>query len=145
MRVPDGIQYQMLPPTQYSKYVVLQGLLQTLKTAIPSSNQSVSQSGKSLDPVPQSLLDAVQSAQDFSQTRLITMDLSDLAPDQRAQIQGVHTEISKQFRLLGMDISFLLVARSSATQQEKQAQIRDRVERLCRYCEILLEEGDMPA
>lgn len=51
---------------------------------------------------------------------------------------GYQTEISRALRLLGMDITFLQSARQPQTQQKRQAQIRDRLERLRYYGQGIL-------
>jgi hypothetical protein len=51
---------------------------------------------------------------------------------------GYQTEISRALRLLGMDITFLQSARQPQTQQKRQAQIRDRLERLQYYGQGIL-------
>lgn len=53
-------------------------------------------------------------------------------------IPSYQTEISKQIRLLGMDVMYLQAARMSATADTRRSQLLDRVEMLLGYCQALL-------
>ena len=59
-------------------------------------------------------------------------------PSPGESLVGYQTEISRALRLLAMDITFLRSARQPQTQQKRQAQIRDRLERLRYYGQGIL-------
>ena len=67
-----------------------------------------------------------------------------LAPDETvpptviSRLTACNTEINKHLRLLAMDISFLQAARQPQTLQQRQAQIRDRLQRLATYARLEL-------
>lgn len=54
------------------------------------------------------------------------------------KVLSYQTEISKQLRLLGMDVMYLQAARLSATVDTRRSQLLDRVEMLLGYCQALL-------
>ncbi|MBD2090900.1 heterocyst frequency control protein PatD [Microcoleus sp. FACHB-1515] len=53
-------------------------------------------------------------------------------------IPACQTEISKQLRLLGMDVMYLQAARLSTTADNRRSQLLDRVEMLKGFCETVL-------
>lgn len=59
-------------------------------------------------------------------------------------IRSYTVEIDKQLRLLGIDLTFLQVARKSGTQEQRQQQIRDRLSLLLTYCDAVLELSKPP-
>ena len=69
---------------------------------------------------------------------LLSLPLHDLAPALQDWVQSYHVEIDKQLKLLGVDVLFLQAARQSATTQQRQQQMHDRLDILQRYCEALL-------
>ena len=82
---------------------------------------------------------SVQQAQQFFQQQLLTLDPSDLAPAQEAQIRSYQTEFSKQLQLLAMDVRFLQAARAQATATTRQIQLKSRIETLLSYCNTIIE------
>lgn len=78
-------------------------------------------------------------AQQFFQQQIINLDADDLEPDIQPQVQSYQTEISKQLRLLGMDVMFLQAARQPGTAQERQSQILHRIQTLHSYCNAILQ------
>ena len=66
----------------------------------------------------------------------------DQNPDLAAPVQSVETEISKQLRLLSMDVMYLQAARLSATVEQRRSQLLDRIEMLLGYCQALLSAAD---
>lgn len=71
--------------------------------------------------------------------QVMALDLSDLPPQHISVVQSMHTEMNKQMRLLGVDITFLRAARRSATSQQRQQQIGDRITQLLQFCNQILE------
>lgn len=53
-------------------------------------------------------------------------------------IPACQTEISKQLRLLGMDVMYLQAARLSTTADNRRSQLLDRVEVLKGFCHTIL-------
>lgn len=80
-------------------------------------------------------------AQQFFQQGIVSLELQGLSPAVATQVQSYQTEINKQLRLLGMDVMFLKTARQSVTAQQRQAQLRDRIDLIIRYCETLLGDN----
>jgi hypothetical protein len=117
----------MLPPTYQEHCQTFRQALQGLRT-----QATVAQ------PDGLMLQSAFLEAQQFFQRQLINFDFEELPPADEVRVRSLHTEISKYLRLLGMDVTFLQAARQTVTTQQRQAQIRDRVERLLQYCDWLL-------
>jgi hypothetical protein len=57
------------------------------------------------------------------------------------RIQSYKTEISKQLRLLEVDVMFLQGARQPATAQTRLNVIGDRLNTLIQYCDAILLQG----
>jgi len=85
------------------------------------------------------LRQSVQTAQQFFQQQIVTLDPQDLSPQEESQIRSYQTEISKQLQLVGMDVIFLQAARQQATTADRQMQLADRIQTLIRYCNTILE------
>lgn len=77
------------------------------------------------------------AAQQFFQQQILSLDASDLNQDTQSRIRSYHTEISKQLRLLEMDIKFLQAAKAKETATTRQLQISDRLKTLQSYCEAI--------
>lgn len=99
--------------------------------------------GESLEVA--SLKTGVDRAQQFFQSQVLPISGSGLDSAEGSRTQSYHTELHKQLRLLATDVLFLGSARQAATRQQRQAQIRDRLATLLRYCDILLGEDSHPA
>lgn len=83
------------------------------------------------------------TVQQFFQLQILSLEHPNEEPV-ASRIQSLHTEINKQLRLLGVDVSFLQAARQPTTQQQRQAQMRDRLTILMGYCEGLLTSASDP-
>ncbi|OUL18165.1 hypothetical protein BV372_34370 [Nostoc sp. T09] len=59
-----------------------------------------------------------------------------------AREQSYRTEMSKQLRLLEIDIMFFQGARQESTAQARLQTIRDRLTTLIRYCDAILRPED---
>lgn len=77
--------------------------------------------------------------QQYFQTTLLPTDYPDLDDLAESKLVSYQTEISKELRLLGMDIMFLQSARQAMKIQQRQAQMRDRLDRLEGYCDRIGE------
>ncbi|MDB9445664.1 heterocyst frequency control protein PatD [Anabaena sp. CS-542/02] len=60
-------------------------------------------------------------------------------PDGGYRVQSYQTEISKQLRLLEIDVLFLQGARQASTTNERLKLIRDRLQTLMQYCEAIVQ------
>lgn len=119
----------MLPSAHRQPYEKLQQDLQHLKQVVEQSNLN--------GPMLQS---AFLEVQQFFQLHIVSLEFEEKDTLAESHIQSYQTEINKQLRLLGMDVMFLQAARQSATAQQRQAQMGDRLDLVIRYCQTLLEE-----
>lgn len=117
----------MIPESYSHSYRKFQQLLEQFKVVCCESSSGGSP-----------IYSAFQSVQQEFQS-ILDRGLDELDPAQAASIQAYYTEINKQLRLLSVDVMFLQASRQSATSQQRQRQMGDRVERLLQYCEALLE------
>ncbi len=62
--------------------------------------------------------------------------------NEESREQMFRTEISKQLRLLGVDVSFLAGASQPATIETRLKTICDRITTLIKYCEAVLGDGE---
>lgn len=77
-------------------------------------------------------------------THLQTFFLHQIVPlvDPNSQEQSYKTEISKQLRLLEVDIMFLQAARHSTTLQVRLKNIEERINTLLRYCQAIIQPAE---
>lgn len=62
-----------------------------------------------------------------------------LDPGIAQRLRSLQVEIDKQLKLLAMDVLFLQTARQATTLDQRLQQMGDRLERVDRYCAIVLE------
>ena len=60
-------------------------------------------------------------------------------PDGSSRVQSYRTEISKQLRLLEIDVMFFQGSRQASTAQGRLKTIGDRLSTLIQYCEAILQ------
>lgn len=118
-----------LSPEQQKHYQELQARLeelQQLTTQIP------------LDPQP--LQSQFGEIQKIFRDQILPGVPGNLAPATLSQVQSYLTEIHRQLRLVGMDVTFLQASRQPATAQMRQTQLRDRIQTLINYYSSLLSQ-----
>lgn len=121
----------MLPDLYREPYTVFQSQLEQLQ-------QNIGQ----VSPDPRALQTQFLETQRCFQDRILSLNEEALAPEVSGKIQSIQTEINKQLRLLAMDVLFLQSARQSATAQQRQKQMGDRLQLLRQYCEAVLGESN---
>lgn len=126
----------MLPDVLRLNYQTLQTLLMRLQTLTNQAHPDIIV-----------LQTTFLEAQQLFQLQILSFNLEELPPAIASRLQSLQTELSKQLRLLAMDISFLQSARQSITAQKRQAQMRDRIDLLLQYCEAAnpTESGELDA
>jgi ABC-type transporter Mla subunit MlaD len=107
------------------KYQALVNLLEQLRTDV--SNLQVS--------TPE-LKERVATLQE-----LFGQEIVPLAEAANSREQSYQTEMSKQLRLLALDVMFLQGARQTATTQTRLKTISDRLSTLIQYCQAVLQQG----
>ena len=117
----------MLPNIHYQCYWKFKQALEQLQQTADSTH---------LDALR--LLSGCQTVQQFFQQQVVSLD-GDLDPDSEARVRSYQTEMSKQLRLLGMDVIFLQAARQPETASCRQQQMSDRLKTLIGYCDALLQ------
>ena len=75
----------------------------------------------------------------FYQQQILTLAPEDTESQNLSQINSYQTEISKQLRLLEMDMIFLQGARQTTTIQTRIQAISDRLNTLMQYCDAILK------
>lgn len=78
-------------------------------------------------------------AQQFFQQQIVSLDAGDLEAGDESRVRSYQTEISKQLRLLGMDVKFLQAARQEETVKARQIQLLERLKMLQGYCDRILQ------
>ncbi|AFY64998.1 heterocyst frequency control protein PatD [Geitlerinema sp. PCC 7407] len=122
-----------LPPSHRDRYQQWQDLLTACRTIV----QGPERDGPALRA-------QLLQVQQFFQEQVGPLDLAELDGAIAPRVQAVRTEMQKELRLLAMDGMFLQAARQSATQQQRQKQLGDRLEKLAGYCQVLVE-AERPA
>lgn len=118
----------MLPNLYYQRY-------QEFKQALEQLQQTAA--GIELDA--RGLRQSSLEAQQFFQQQIVSLDAGDLEPALEPRVRSYQTEMSKQLRLLGMDVMFLQAARQPETAACRQEQLSHRIQTLISYCNALLK------
>lgn len=113
-------------PTHYQYY-------QEMKQALAQLQINAAQSDLEGTELMANFLQVQQS---FQQQVNLSPDLLSPAVESRLRYQ---TEIHKQLRLLGTDLTFLRAARQANTINQRRAQVGDRLQTLINYCDALLQ------
>jgi hypothetical protein len=109
-------------------YAPFRRSLQALQTRVLQANPDVPSLHADFLDLQQYFQSAILSAEPFDEDEVNI-----------ARLMSYQTEISKELRLLGMDMMFLQAARKAMSIQQRQAQMRDRLERLMGYCDRIME------
>jgi Zn-dependent oligopeptidase len=117
----------MLPDLYYQCYQKLSELL-----------KGIQQAATAPEVKPPRLRQNVLAAQQYFQQQIASLDSQDIDPAVESRVRSLQTEISKQFNLLIMDVTFLQAARQPQTLQTRQQQITQRLQTLLSYCEAIL-------
>jgi hypothetical protein len=117
----------MLPNLHRQRYQEFLEVLEQLQTAA------------SIQLDPPKLRHAFLEAQQFFQQQVVTLDAGELEPSHEPRVRSYQTEMSKQLRLLGMDVMFFQAARQKETAIARQRQLGDRLKTLISYCDAILQ------
>jgi Zn-dependent oligopeptidase len=93
--------------------------------------------GQRANPSSSSLQQAFLMAQQTFQNQI--MPLAASPPVGELSIQPILTEMNRTFRLLAMDVAFMQTVRNSATTQQRQRQMKTKIEQLLGFCGALHE------
>ncbi len=118
----------MLPLQHCQRYEDFQQALEQLHEAVGV-----------LDGEKVTLRERFQAVQKLFERQIATLSADEIAPDVAPRWQSVQTEIYKQMRLLQTDIMLLQASRSSATSQSRVSHVRDRLNTLMQYCQVLIQ------
>lgn len=122
----------MLPQDYQDRYQTLSQSLQILQNQVTQAN-----------PDQMKLRSQFLEAQQWFQQKIIGLEADDqLEPADESTVRSYNTEINKHLRLLGMDLTFLQAAKQPTTAQQRQAQIRDRIQTLLTFCQNTLNPTD---
>ena len=122
----------MLPQHYQDRYQTLSQFLQVLQHQVTQANPDLME-----------LRSQFLETQQWFQQKIIVIEIDDqLAAADESTVRSHNTEINKYLRLLGMDLTFLQAAKQPATVQQRQAQIRDRIQTLLTFCQNVLNSAD---
>ncbi|MBE9186617.1 heterocyst frequency control protein PatD [Microcoleus sp. LEGE 07076] len=79
--------------------------------------------------------------QHFFGNHIMKANSGELDAPQTPPEQSYLTEIHKQLRLLGTDVTFLQAAKQPATAQARQTAAKERINTLIGYCSALLQKN----
>ena len=113
-----------------------QQIFQTFRIKLKKLQQTITQA----NPETTLLESHFLAVQQCFQHQIMPLEETALETADQSRLHAYRTEMNKQMRLLGMDVTFLKAARQPATTQQRQAQIRDRIARLIDYCKAVLGE-----
>jgi hypothetical protein len=120
----------MLPEVHQQRYRELQQKLEQVQQAIATD-----------DGDRAALQQQVRDIQQFFQSQVMSLPMEEVDPSVVSRVQSFQTELHKQIRLLVTDTMFLASAKQSATVQQRQQQIRDRIEKSISFCHVLVGES----
>jgi hypothetical protein len=76
--------------------------------------------------------------QSYFQSQILDMPISGASIEVEEKILSYYVELNKQFKLLGVDLNMLQVARNPDTWQQRQQQAIARLSTLIGYCEAII-------
>jgi hypothetical protein len=117
----------MLPDSVRQPYIEFEHQLQHLQTLVTLAN-----------PDFREIQACFLEVQQAFQMHIAQPNWANLSEIDASRLSAVHTEIYKQLRLLATDVMFLQAARQPLTRQQRQAQMRDRLILVQRYCQAIL-------
>lgn len=123
----------MLPENHRQQYQEFSLLLEELQNLAGQEN---------LDRV--ALFHRSKELQQFFGDRIMASDNTKLDPARGSLVQSYITEIHKQLRLLGMDITFLQASRSDRTTKTRKEAFLDRLQTIMGYCSALTAKNESP-
>ncbi|NJM71391.1 MAG: heterocyst frequency control protein PatD [Scytonema sp. RU_4_4] len=85
------------------------------------------------------LLQRVRSLQQFFQQQIVPLVNLDTYSKDEGRLQSYQTEMSKQLRLLEIDVMFFQGARQASTAKSRLDAIGDRLTTLIEYCNAILQ------
>ena len=120
----------MMPASYAQAYEYFAQQLEQLERQVTVAQPDVAQIKAALVPIQQEFQHTVQP---------LVLEPDEAVPRTViSRLTACNTEINKHLRFLAMDISFLQAARQPQTVQQRQAQIRDRLQRLITYARLEL-------
>ncbi|AKG23595.1 heterocyst frequency control protein PatD [Calothrix sp. 336/3] len=90
-------------------------------------------------PDPLALRRSLTSLQQFFQGEIVPLAETDTESPNYSRVQSYRTEMSKQLRLLEMDVMFFQGAKQTVTAATRLQSIADRLSTLIRYCQAVVE------
>jgi hypothetical protein len=90
------------------------------------------------EPSPLDLKHQLTSLQATFRETVARIDLTDIPPPANHRLQSLQVEITKELRLLQVDLLFLQTAKQPETVAHRQRQMQNRFGTLLRYCAIVL-------
>jgi hypothetical protein len=78
-----------------------------------------------------------KTAQQFFETSIIHLSEESLDPETSSRWRSLQTEIYRAFKLLEVEMIFVLSSKQSTTQQQRLKSINDRISQLIGYCELI--------
>ncbi len=115
---------------------VVQHKYQTFATSLEALREYITTAGV----VALGLRQRLASLQQFYQQQILPLANQDTESQHQGQLQSFNTEISKQLRLLELDVTFFQGARQATTAQARLQNIENRIITLLRYCQGVLEK-----
>ncbi|MEB3178774.1 MAG: heterocyst frequency control protein PatD [Nostocaceae cyanobacterium] len=118
----------MLPNFHRQKYQEFSEIIQQLHHEVAHSNLDLAV-----------LCPKIGELQQFFRQQILPLPEEDVESSYVSRVRSIRTEISKQMRLLEMDMMFLAGARQIATAQTRLLGICDRLQTLIQYCQAILQ------
>lgn len=120
----------ILSENRYQRYQELQQALEQLQKTAARDN------------LDRAVLTAEYTkVQQFFANQIMKADSGELEPSETPPEQSYLTEIHKQLRLLGTDVTFLQASRQPATATARQTATIARLKTLIGYCCVLLQKN----
>lgn len=118
----------MLPQVHYQRYQELKQVLEQLKVKVTQA-----------EPKDTDLMSAFLKVKNYFQLQVVNLSPDELTLEMENTVRSYQTEIHKQLRLLGTDLTFLQAARQVSTAEQRRTQICNRLATLIGYCKALLQ------
>jgi hypothetical protein len=117
----------MLPPIHQKSYQNLLALLSGVQEQLQMPH-----------PPLASVSEQIQQVQQVFAEQIATLSGEEFDPAIAMRWQSLQTEIHRALRLLATDLLFLRSSQKAATAEQRLANVRDRVEKIIGYCQVLI-------
>jgi hypothetical protein len=117
----------MIPTLHQKSYQKFMLFLEALREEVESPNSRVA-----------AIFEKFLKVQQVFQEEIMPLKSDELAEEAIARFVSIQTEMHRNIRLLGTDLMFLRSSKQATTSAQRLAIVRDRINNLIGFCQVML-------